>query len=172
MGKLAFQSAVATAVVLFAGLSPPPNVSATPSRYVDAANGWSIDYPDGWRVDPANPAFVQFHDPEGGALVGVHVTPTELPLNSVVDNALAFEEQYDRRSGLTMTVSSRRQITLPDGTPAVDVIVEISPGGRSHQLYTVKGGKAYDVNAETYVTSWDKFSPDFDRMLTSFLPPP
>lgn len=171
MGKLAFQSAIATAVVLVAVLSPPPQVSASPNRYVDAANGWSIDYPDGWRVDPANPAFVQFHDPEDGALVGVHVKPTDLPLNTLVDDVLAYEVEYDRRSGLTTTVSSRRQTALSDGTPAVDVVIEISPGGRAHHLYTVKNGKAYTVNAETYVTSWDKYSPDFDRMLTSFLPP-
>lgn len=149
----------------------PPSPAAGLQHYVDAANNWSIDYPDGWRVDPANPAFVQFHDPEDGALVGVHVKPTDQPLNIVVDNSLAFEEQYHRQSDLTMTVSSRQQIALPDGTPAVDLVVEIVPGGRSHQLFVVKAGKAYSVNAETYVATWDKFSADFDRMLGSFRPP-
>lgn len=140
-------------------------------RYVDAANGWSISYPDGWQVDPADPAFVQIHDPEGGALVGVHVQPVDLPLNAVVDRMLAFEEQYHRKSGLEMTVSSRNPVSLPDGTPAEDVVVDIAPGGRSHELYAVKAGKAYEVDAETYVASWDKFNADFDQILQSFRPP-
>lgn len=137
-------------------------------RYVDAVNGWSIDYPQGWWVDPADPAFVRFQDPGDGALVGVHVKQTDLPLEVIVDKMAAYEEQYHRGRGLTMTVSSRRQVALSDGTPAVDLVVEIAPGGRSHQLYTAKAGKMFHVDAETYATSWDKFSADFDRMLGSF----
>lgn len=186
MSKWALHSARVCVALLLAGIGNfAPPVSAAPLtfatapaapvtgmiRYVDAVNGWSIDYPAGWRVDAADPAFIQIHDPQDGALVGIHVQPTDLPLNVVVDQMLAYEEQFQRQDGLTWALSSRQQISLSDGTQAVDVVVEIMPGGRSHQLYAVKGGKAFEVNAETYVTSWDKYSADFDRMLQSFLPP-
>lgn len=148
-----------------------PTAPASDTRYVDAVNGWSIDYPAGWQVDASDPAFVEMYDPDKQALVGVHVIPIALPLNTFVDRSMAFEEQYERKQGLTWSLSSRRSTSLSDGTPAVDVVVEIMPGGRSHQLYAVKSGKAFEVNAETYVTSWDRFSTDFDRILGSFTPP-
>ena len=140
-------------------------------RYVDPVNGWSIGYPLGWRVDGSDPAFVQIHDPGNRALVGVHVAPTDLPLNAAVNQMLAFEEQSQRQSGLTWVLSSRQLTSLPDGTPAIDVRVELVPGGMSHKLYVVKGGRVFGVNAETYLTLWDTFSADFDRILQSFTPP-
>lgn len=170
-------AAVVMAVLLGGGATNAPPSGAAPVapqadiRYVDPVNGWSIDHPAGWQVDPSNPAFVEMYDPAKQVLVGVHVAPTALPLDAVVDSSMTHEEQYDRKQGLTFSVTSRQPTTLLDGTPAIDAMVEISPGGRAHQLFAVKNGKAFLVDAETYVTSWDRFSADFDRMLHSFTPP-
>lgn len=139
--------------------------------YADPVNGWSISYPVGWRVDGSNPALVQIRDPQNQALVRVQVIPTDAPLNGVVDQMLASQEQYLHNSGLTWKQSSRQLITLPNGTAAVDVRGELLPGGRSHQLYFIRSGKAFAVNAETTAALWDAFGGDFDRMLLSFTLP-
>lgn len=140
-------------------------------QYVDPVNGWSISYPLGWQVDGSDPAFVKIHDPAKQALVGIGVGPTDLPLNAAVDQMLVLAEQSQRQGGPTWKLSSRQLTALPDGTPAVDVRVELVPGGRSHQLYVVEEGRIFGVDAETYLTVWDTFSADFDRILQSFNPP-
>lgn len=140
-------------------------------RYLDPANGWSISYPVGWRVDGSNPAFVQIRDPQNQALVGIRVWPTDLPLNAVVDQMLTSEEQYQGQGGVTNVLKGRQMSVLPNGTSFVDVRVEREPGGRSHQIYTLKGGTAFGVNAETSVALWDSFNADFDRILQSFALP-
>lgn len=140
-------------------------------RYVDPVNGWSISYPVGWQVDGADPAVVRFRDPENQALVGVRVSPTDLPLNASVDQILASGEQYFQGNQLTWALTGRQLITLPNGTAAVDVRGDLLPGGRSHQLYVLRAGRVFAVNAETYITFWDKFRGDFDRILQSFAAP-
>lgn len=182
-------SAAVVAAVLLGGLagcetqaavSPTPvmtypSLPAAPSpgmdRYVDPVNGWSISYPLGWQVDGSDPASVKIRDPAKQALVGIGVGPTDLPLNAAVDQMLAVAEQSQRQGGPTWKLSSRQLTALPDGTPAVDVRVELVPGGRSRQLYVVEEGRIFGVNAETYLTVWDTFSADFDRILQSFKPP-
>jgi hypothetical protein len=139
--------------------------------YVDPVNGWSISYPFGWRVDGSNPSFVQIHDPANAALVGIRVWPTDLPLNAVVDQMLASERQLQQQSGVTNVVKSRQLNVLPNGNPFVDLRLERGPAGRSHQIYVVKGGRAFGVNAEASAASWGAFRPDFDRILQSFAPP-
>jgi hypothetical protein len=140
-------------------------------RYVDPVNGWSISYPVGWRVDGSNPAFVQIRDPQDQALVGIRVWPTDLPLNAVVDQMLTSEEQYQGQSGVTNVIKGRQMGVLPNGTSFVDVRVERQPGGRSRQIYALRGGEAFGVNAETSVALWDSFNPDFNGMLQSFALP-
>lgn len=139
--------------------------------YVDPVNGWSISYPRGWRVDGSNPAFVQIHDPQNQALIGIRVWPTDLPLNAVVDQMLATEQQLQQQSGVTNVVKSRQLNVLPNGNPFVDLRLERGPAGRSHQIYVVKAGEAFGVNAEASAAAWDGFRPDFDRILQSFAPP-
>ncbi len=139
--------------------------------YADPVNGWSISYPVGWRVDGSNPAFVQIRDPQNQALVGIRVWPTDLPLNALVNQMLTSEEQFQSQSEVTSVVKSRQLIVLPNGTSAVDIRLEREPGGRSRQLYVVKGGNAFGVNAETSAAAWFSFSADFDRMVQSFAPP-
>lgn len=152
-----------------------PSIPAAPAPgmdwYADPVNGWSISYPFGWRVDPSNPAFVQIRAPRDQALVGIRVWTTDLPLNAVADQTLASDEELQRQSGVTNVVESRQLSVLPNGNPYVDVRVAREPSGRSHQIYVVKGGKAFGVNAETSVAAWDAFSGDFDRILLSFAPP-
>ena len=159
--------------------SPPvmtsPSFPAAPApgmdRYLDPVNGWSISYPVGWRVDGSNPAFVQISDPLNQALVGIRVWPTDLALNAIVDQMLTSEEQYQGQSGVTNVVKGRQMGVLPNGTSFVDVRVEREPGGRSRQIYSVRGGEAFGVNAETSAALWDGFNADFDRILQSFALP-
>lgn len=185
-------SAVALATVLLGGVGIcAPHATAAPfitapfitapgapaapipgmDRYVDPANGWSISYPTGWRVDGADPALVQIRDPENQALVRIQVMPTGVSLNAAADQMLASQEQYLTASGLTWALSSRQLISLPNGTAAVDVKGDLLPGGRSHQLYLIKAGRVFAVNAETSAALWDKFNGDFDRIMASFALP-
>lgn len=187
MTTWATRSAPVIATVLFVtGFGAPPAVASPPvvtspsfptapvpgmDRYLDPVNGWSISYPVGWRVDGSNPAFVQIRDPQNQALVGIRVWPTDLPLNAVVDQMLTSEEQYQGQGGMTNVVKGRQMGVLPNGTSFVDVRVEREPGGRSRQIYAMRGEKAFGVNAETTVALWDSFNPDFDRILRSFALP-
>lgn len=161
-----------------AGAAPllaAPSIPAAPTpgmdRYLDPANGWSISYPPGWRVEGGDPALVQIRDPENQALVAVRVAATELPLNAAASQILAAQEQYLTDNGRTWAQTSRQLISYPNGTTAVDIRGDILPGGRSHQLYFLRGGRAFVVNAETTVELWDKFSADFARILLSFALP-
>jgi hypothetical protein len=158
-----------------APITTHPALPAAPApgmdRYVDPVNGWSISYPFGWRVDGSDPASVKIRDPANQALVGIHVAPTDLPLNLAVNEMLASEAQTYSQNGLTWVLSSRQLISLPDGTTAVDIRGDLAPGGRSHQLYILRAGRLFAVNAETYLPFWDTFSADFGRILQSFTPP-
>ena len=156
--------------------APRPSFPATPNpgmdRYVDPVNGWSISYPVGWRVDGADPAVVQIRDPESQALVAIRVAPTDLPLNAAANQILAAREQDLLEQGLTWAPTSRQLISFPNGTTAVDVRGDILPGGRSHQLFFIRGGRVFVANAETNAALWDRYSPDFAGILLSFTPPP
>ncbi len=157
-----------------ASASPPsPESAPLPgmSRYVSPTYGWSIDYPNGWLVDSSDPTFVEIRDKDDSAMVGIHAVGTTVPLTDVVDEMLASQEQYQQEKGKTWVLVSRQPMSLPDGTPAIDVVVELGPGGRSRQLYVVSGDKAFAVDAETYTTLWDTFSEDFDRIVNSFTAP-
>jgi len=174
-GYCAPQAAGSPTPVITSPVFPAPSFPAAPvpgmDFYVDPVNGWSISYPVGWRVDGSNPSFVQIHDPANQALVGVRVWPTDLPLNGVVNEMLAADQQLQSQNGVTNVVKGRQLNVLPNGNPFVDVRVERQPGGRSHQIYAVKGGKAFGVNAEASAALWDSFNADFDRILQSFAPP-
>jgi hypothetical protein len=187
MTNFAFRSAaVLAAVFVGAAANCAPQAAATPVltspslpaapvpgmvRYADPVNGWSISYPGGWLLNAADPALVQIRDPENQALVSIRVTSTDLPLNAVADQILASQEQFLLEKGLTWVRTARQLIALPNGTAAVDVRGDILPDGKSHQLYIVRRGKAFAINAETNATLWDKFSGDFDRILQSFAAP-
>lgn len=141
------------------------------SRYVSPTYGWSIDYPNGWLVDSSDPTFVVIRDNDDSAMVGIHAVQTTFPLTDVVDQVLASHEQYHQEKGKTWVLVSRQPVSLPDGTPAIEAVVELGPGGRSRQLYVVSGDTAFAVDAETYTTLWDTFSEDFDRIVNSFTAP-
>lgn len=163
-------SVIATVLVGVGGYGAPHAVgSPGMDRYLDPANGWSISYPVGWRVDGSNPSFVQIHDPQNQALVGVRVWPTNLPLNAFVDQQLASDQEH--QSGVTNVVKGRQLGVLPNGNPYVQVGVAREPGGRSLQIYMLKGGKAFGVNAEASAAAWDGFNADFETIVLSFAPP-
>lgn len=139
--------------------------------YTDPTIGWSIEYPADWQVDSSDPSAVRISDGAGTALVGVYSTATDMRLDEFVDAMLASQEDYHRGKRQTWNLLSRRLTTLPDGTPAADVVVAIGPGGMSHQLYAVADGMAFSVNAETAEQSWDRLRDKFDGIVASFSPP-
>ena len=173
MGMRIVRFAVVLAMALVSFAAPQATAAPPPGmvRYTDPVNGWSISYPGGWLLNGADPALVQIRDPENQALVSIRVTSTDVPLNAVADQILASQEQYLLEKGLTWVRTGRQLITLPNGTTAVDIRGDILPGGRSHQLYVIRSGKAYALNAETNIDLWGKFSGDFDQILLSFAPP-
>lgn len=171
MGMRIVRFAVVLAVALFGLAVPQATAAPAMIQYADPVNGWSISYPGGWVLNGADPALVQIRDPENQALVSIRVTTTDVPLNAVADQIMAAQEQYLLEKGLTWVRTSRQLIAYPNGTSAVDVRGDILPGGKSHQVYIVRSGKAFALNAETSAELWDKFSGDFDRILLSFAPP-
>lgn len=161
----------ALATTTDAATTPSSDSAEGMDLYTDPTIGWSIEYPADWQVDGADPSAVRISDSAGTALVGVYSTATDMQLDEFVDAMLASQEDYHQGKRQTWNLLNRRLTTLPDGTPAADVVVAIGPGGMSHQLYAVADGMAFSVNAETAEQSWDRLRDKFDRIVASFSPP-
>ncbi len=146
-------------------LTPPKHEK----EYVNPVCKWSIRYPNDWTIDSSDPSFVKIQPPVDSALLGIHCTTINYTsLDDFVNSALAHNEGYFKQKGQTMVVMTRQSTYLPNGVPAVDVILEIRPGGKSRRIYVLVDKHAFLVDAETYIEKWDMFHPYFDRMISSF----
>ncbi len=149
--------------------APKPTPPGHENEYVNPVCKWSIRYPNDWTMNSSDPSFVKIQPPVDSALVGIHCTTVNYTsLDDFVNFVLAHNEGYFKQKGQTMVVMTRRSTYLPNGVPAVDVIVEIRPGGKSRRIYVLVDKQAFLVDAETYIEKWDMFHPYFDRMISSF----
>ena len=155
-----------------------PESSPAPSEYVryeagggeGSRYGWSISYPEGWAVSKLGPDVWQFVLP-GVARVVVSRLPFGFgftSLDSWVDADVSDKQHRYRAVGKTMTVVSRKVILLSDSITGVDVIKEITPDGKSRDIYVLVDGHPFMIGVEAAMASWDKLYPIFDRMISSF----
>lgn len=142
-------------------------------RYTQETYGWSIDYPSGWLLDSSEQDGIRtvgIRNKDNQAWVHVSNMETRYSLTDFVDMMTADDGKSPKQ-----VIVSRQPTSLPDGTPAIDVVIS-TPRYQSRSLYVVWGGPPYDdgwakvvsVIAETHTTSWDTFSEPFDRIVKSF----
>lgn len=151
--------------------SPTPALFKDGQTYTSPVYGWSISYPGGWAINSSNPAFVQLQTGQGtgAALIGIQsATVNFTSLSDFVEFMLAFSERSLKEQGKTMAVISRSLMSLPNNVTAADVVTELGPGGKSHQVFVLIDKQAFVINAETYVGSWEIFSQNFDQIIRSF----
>lgn len=134
--------------------------------YTHPVQRWSISYPAGWKVSSGNPRSVTFRGTDPPASLGVHALPdaASKSLDDAVGIVLGIFASPNYR------VVSRRSMTLPNGFSAVELVHHIGTGtvGKSRKVITVAKGRAFVIDAETYLDSWNSAEPYFNRMIDSF----
>lgn len=141
--------------------------------YVSQVYGWSVDYPRDWRLDDDDPAWVKIHSAGGlpEAVVGIHCsTHSFRSLDDAVGDFLPKYVAFLTQIGLNVEQLSRRQSSLRDGPPAVEVVHRLGTGieGRSKAKIALAGNRMLIIDAECQATDWESLEPYFDRILGSF----
>jgi hypothetical protein len=133
--------------------------------YKSAQYHWSVSYPAQWKVDASDPDFVQFTGPSrvGPGIVGIH-SSAEVETDSVevlADALLASEGGRE---------ISRRRGVLVDSTPMLEVMSVLGEGvqGKSWKVFVIDGKRAFVLDAETYLDSFPKLQPAFEKIVGSF----
>ena len=68
------------------------------------------------------------------------------------------------------TRESRRPLSVPDGTAAIEIVHHIDRGvvGKSGKVIAKVKDRAFWIDAETTRTSWPDCERDFNRIIDSF----
>lgn len=136
--------------------------------YVSPAYQWLITYPAGWKIDAAAPGDVRILAPDGTAQCGMH--SAEVRFNTVdeyADFMRAFNEKYFKERGVTLWASEKRPLPLPNGASGMEVLTDMSNGGRSRRVYLLAASIGYVMDCETHTGAWEKFEPFFARIIAS-----
>ena len=143
--------------------------SAREPTYVNPTHGWSVSYPQGWSLDGRNPRSVVVRQhpniPKGG-VVTIHTITAVIgkSLDEVADTILRI---YPASRYVTV---SRRRITLSNDIPAIEAMHHIGTGvvGKSRKVIAVVKDRAFFIDAETYLDSWEALEPYFNQIVNSF----
>ena len=142
--------------------------------YVNPVYGWSVTYPKDWKVDNQDPAFVKIQPPPNlpQGLIGFHSVARsgDKSLDEFADRMMAHYADRSRGRGRRFEVLSRRSMVLPDGTPVVEIVNLLGTGvvGKSRKIFALREGRAFTIDAETYLDAWPRLEVYFDRMINSF----
>jgi hypothetical protein len=148
-------------------VQPDPG-AAGGQTYSHPAYRWSVSYPAGWKLDASNPAGVRLLAPDGSALCGIHSAEVRFrTLEEHVDFSLAHSEKYFKERGVMLTGTGKRPLPLPNDIAGIEVITDMSNGGRSRRVYAFTEPVGYVIDCETYTGSWEKFEPVFARIIAS-----
>lgn len=152
--------------------APPVDAQARFSVFESIAKGWSIERPVGWGLLDDPDGLAALIAPEGAALCGVHSAsrPPTADLKRFTDDLLASTAaELKLRHGIRSQVTTRRTIRLGSGETAVEVLVDLIPGGRSRRLFTLgANGWAYVVDCETSTERWAFHQAEFEHVIRSF----
>ena len=130
--------------------------------------GWSVTYPDGWRVDAANPDDVRLNAPDGSAQCGIHGAAVRFEtVAEYAEFMVAFNEKYFGARGVRLKTSGGRLLALANDVAAIDVLTDMSNGGRSRRIYVVSRPLGFIVDCETLASNWEKVEPVFARVIAS-----
>jgi len=148
---------------------PAPGAASAPTqRFEHPAHPWSVSYPDGWKLDARNPADVRLLSPDGSALCGIHSAEVRFrTLDEYVDSSTAATEKYFKERKVMLTGTGKRPQALPNGVAGIEVITDMSNGGRSRRVYVLAEPIGYLIDCETYTGAWEKLEPVFAGIISS-----
>ena len=136
------------------------------------AKGWSIERPVEWGLLDDPNGLAALIAPEGAAMCGVHSAsqPPTTELKRFTDDLLAATAaELKLKHGIRSQVTTRRTLQLRSGEPAVEMQVDLVPGGRSRRLFTLgANGWAHVVDCETTTELWAFHQADFEHVMGSF----
>lgn len=151
--------------------------TAPPQTFTHPRHEWSIAYPGGWKVDTSDPDGVALlrHDgkevPDTVDYAGCRVMSRAVQASSLedfADGALRRNAEGMQEDGIQVRVVSRKSITLSNGITGIDVMREMSSGGKSRNVFILTDGMSYIVDCETSARMWDTLAPLFEQILHSF----
>ncbi len=135
-------------------------------------HSWSIAYPGGWKLDFRDPGEVSITRPNSFAHAGceTHSRPVaqSTALEDFADSSLRRNAESLQKEGVQVRVTSRKNISLPKGVTGIEVIREISGGGRSRVVFVLADGMSYILDCQTDVRMWDIIAPLFEQIISTF----
>lgn len=76
-------------------------------------------------------------------------------------------KKYFKERGVTLWISGTKAQALPNGVAGIEVITDMSNGGRSRRVYVLAEPMGYGIDCETYTGAWEKLEPFFARIIAS-----
>jgi hypothetical protein len=158
------------ALMLLLPAAPGTAQAQGTAQYRNPQYGWSIQYPAGWRVDDGDPGFVRIMSEELQALCGVSSHRSAHALSepdAFADYMMSAVGRDLERRGLAQHVLQWVPITLPEGVRAIDITVDIVPGGKSRRIFATAQTRLLIVDCETYAENWPRVEALYDRIMRS-----
>jgi len=155
------------------------DADAAPTRtFSHPRHPWSIAYPSGWKLDASDPERVGIlrqdsrELPDGADYAGCVVMSRPgtqfTSLDDFADSSLRRNVDSMQEDGIQVRASSRKNIPLPNSVAGIEVMREMSNGGRSRVVFILADGMSYILDCETSVRMWDTLAPVFDKTINSF----
>jgi|SRR5215471_3490364 len=164
--------ALTFAAILFLTIFAAQNVVAQNYRkYASPNYGWSVTFPAAWVLDRSDPALVAIRSPSRAALCGIQSAQVRFEsVDAFADFMVDYPAQLARAQGLQpkFVALTRRRITLSSGQDAVDSLVAIGGGGKSHRIYALVDTIGLVIDCETAEQNWSRFEKLFDAIIVSF----
>jgi hypothetical protein len=139
--------------------------------YTSPTYHWSIHYPADWSINTSNPQLITVRSTAGNSfsLCGIHSNFTRFTtLDAFTDFMLTEQEHIFKDKGQQQMILSRTRIALPNDVTGNDVLKEIRPGGKSRQIYVLKGETGFGIDCETYLADWPSLDRTYDRIINTF----
>jgi hypothetical protein len=134
--------------------------------------GWSVSYPAGWKSDAVNPDDVRLHAPDGSAQCGIHGAAVRFETaGEYAEFMMGFNERYFGARGVRLKTSGAHPLALANDVAAIDVLTDMSNGGRSRRIYVVSRPIGFVVDCETHARNWEKLESVFARLIASLTIP-
>lgn len=155
-----------------------PASQSEPKTYQSEKNGFSLKYPSSWSLkENPSPSFVTgfFSSEESGSdnyrenlLVRV-VDISKQPKMTLQEGADLWENDTQKEEGNNFNVTERKSSTVA-GESAKDIIFDIKTkdvDGHGMIRITLKNNKAYIFQFNALKTTYDKYLPDIETILSS-----
>ncbi|MFZ1991210.1 MAG: tetratricopeptide repeat protein, partial [Alphaproteobacteria bacterium] len=142
----------------------------TDLKYESPRYGWSITYPADWTLNSSQEDHVVITAGDKSGMCGIH---SALVRFDTADKFADFMLDSMARSlcesrGLVSETLSRQRIKLHSGQDAVDAVVAVRVGGRSHRLFALADSIGFAIDCESEEQNWTNLEKSFNAIIASF----